>query len=76
MDFFIPHIAASSDVSQVRAAIAEWERHTCIRFRPRNGDRAFLYFKNGRGCSSYVGFRNVGYQPIGLSQGCRVVSLV
>lgn len=53
----------------INAAIADYHRYTCIRFKKRTDQRAFIYFFRGPGCSSPVGFR--GFRnSISLADGC------
>merc|ERR550525_2120171 len=42
---------------------------TCIRFRPRTSESAYLYLMKGSGCSSTVG-RTGSRQTVSLGQGC------
>jgi len=55
---------------QIWKAIAEYHKHTCIRFRRwKTGDKAYLSFYKGGGCSSPVGYwRRVN--RISLASGC------
>ena len=54
---------------RITAAIAHWETNTALRFLPRTTQSDYVYFKNGGGCSSYVG-RIGGRQDITLANGC------
>ncbi|WP_170837058.1 M12 family metallopeptidase [Aquimarina amphilecti] len=55
--------------SRITNAIAHWESKTALRFEPRTNQSSYVYFKNGSGCSSYVG-RIGGRQDITLANGC------
>ncbi|WP_298546838.1 M12 family metallopeptidase [uncultured Aquimarina sp.] len=55
--------------SRITNAIAHWESKTSLRFVPRTSQSNYVYFKNGSGCSSYVG-RIGGRQDITLANGC------
>ena len=57
-------------VALVREAMAEWMRHTCIKFVPRTSEKDYVLFHYHRGCTSDVGFRGVGQQVITLDHGC------
>lgn len=53
----------------INDAIADYHKYTCIRFKKRSNERAFIYFFRGPGCSSPVGFR--GFRnSISLADGC------
>lgn len=54
----------------VEKAARDYEQYTCIRLRPRRGERAYLRFYAGGGCSSPVGYRG-GQNSISLPRGCR-----
>ncbi|KAM7433977.1 hypothetical protein ABFA07_015862 [Porites harrisoni] len=62
----------SKEVEAVGAIIAgmlEWTRKTCIRFKRRTNETAYVNFKLGSGCSSNVG-RLGRRQDINLARGC------
>jgi len=64
------NIARSSKAKNaIMAAIADYQRYTCLRFVPWNGHRDYFYFYQGRGCSSPVG-RWGGRATISLASGC------
>jgi astacin len=61
--------------SRVHDAIAHWEEHTIIRFIERTTANAsdhpnYILFRPSSGCSSYVGMRGWGMQPINLASAC------
>ena len=59
-----------SGQERVTAAIAHWEANTVIRFRKKvDGDRNFVRFEGGAGCSSAVGCRG-GEQKVTLGDAC------
>ncbi|WP_234424313.1 M12 family metallopeptidase [Aquimarina sp. Aq107] len=55
--------------SRIIDAIAHWESITSLRFIKRTDQKDYIYFKNGSGCSSFVG-RIGGRQDITLENGC------
>ncbi|WP_103071236.1 M12 family metallopeptidase [Aquimarina sediminis] len=55
--------------ARVTDAIAHWEAKTSLKFVRRTNQSAYIYFKSGNGCSSYVG-RTGGRQDINLASGC------
>ena len=63
--------------AMINAAIAEYHKYTCIRFKKRKsgwflgggGERDYLYFYTGNGCSSPVG-RYGGRAQISLHRDC------
>jgi len=56
-------------MAAIRAGMSEWTTKTCIRFKRRTNEAAYVYFRYGSGCSSYVG--RIGRpQPITLARGC------
>ncbi|XP_057297332.1 zinc metalloproteinase nas-4-like [Hydractinia symbiolongicarpus] len=61
--------------SVVYAAIAEFKKYTCIKFRPKTSrDRNYVQFMHGGGCSSMIG-RTGGRQQISLASGCLVTGI-
>ncbi|XP_073252475.1 zinc metalloproteinase nas-15-like isoform X2 [Porites lutea] len=59
----------SSAMSAIRAGMNEWTNKTCIRFKRRGNETAYVNFVNGRGCYSYVG-RIGRRQDITLARRC------
>ncbi|XP_020619036.1 zinc metalloproteinase nas-15-like isoform X1 [Orbicella faveolata] len=59
----------SRAVSAIRAGIQEWSSKTCIRFKKKARESAYIRFKSGSGCASYVG-RTGRQQDIFLASGC------
>ncbi|WP_405207765.1 M12 family metallopeptidase [Aquimarina sp. LLG6339-5] len=55
--------------ARITNAIAHWESKTALRFESRTNQSNYVYFKNGSGCSSYVGLIG-GRQDITLANGC------
>ncbi|KAM7433978.1 hypothetical protein ABFA07_015863 [Porites harrisoni] len=53
----------------IRQGMTEWSSKTCIRFKKRTNERAYVKFKLGSGCSSHVGRRG-WRQDINLARGC------
>jgi len=71
------------DKTQIYAAMKEWQSKTCLRFEPysdslrrRLGHKNQIFFRNGGGCSSYVGMINTGPQAVTLAMGCRIKSII
>ncbi|CAG5136844.1 unnamed protein product, partial [Candidula unifasciata] len=60
----------------IRRAMTEWERYTCMRFRPAvKTDRNSVRFQNGVGCNSQLGMVG-GVQSLNLqAPGCRYKGL-
>ncbi|XP_069979034.1 protein SpAN isoform X3 [Penaeus vannamei] len=77
----VPYRFADDEVSQaaVRAGIAHWEQHTCIRFeQTTNINQPHLKFQKDIGCWSYVGYLS-GYttgQGISIGDGCSSLGIV
>jgi len=55
--------------SAIQAAINDYHKYTCLRFRPRNGDSNYISFYRGGGCSSPVGMQRGGNR-VSLASGC------
>jgi len=53
----------------VQAAIKEYEKYTCLRFKRRTTETTYMLFFSGGGCWSYVGM-SYGVNQISLSRGC------
>lgn len=70
-----PNTFSSAQITQINQAITDWNRETCLNFRPRNGEAAAVRFVNGQGCSSFVG-RVGNVQPISLANGCRIKRII
>lgn len=70
-------VFGASDTAKIKSAMADWQRYTCIRFRPANSnDDNKIHFDNGKGCYSYVGMTRTGSQKIGLAPGCRYKGII
>ncbi|XP_064646669.1 zinc metalloproteinase nas-13-like [Lineus longissimus] len=70
------NIFSYSDRSVITAAINDYHRYTCIRFRAATSrDRNKISIQSGSGCSSYVGMIG-GTQPVSLASGCRIKGIV
>jgi len=62
----------SSAVRQINLAIADYHRYTCLRFKKRTTESAYLYLQGGGGCSSPVGYNSWRkVNKITLGRGCR-----
>jgi len=66
---------SSSDRQQIQYAIDDWQRNTCLRFKPRTNERNYVAIVDGGGCSSYVGMIG-GAQRLTLARGCRTKSVI
>ncbi|KAK7090445.1 zinc metalloproteinase nas-13-like [Littorina saxatilis] len=75
-EFVLSHFN-QDEVYYIKAAMAKWEEHTCLKFRPHRGSRENrIRFQNGNGCNSLLGMAKIGAQPINLqSPGCRYSGL-
>ncbi|XP_070200448.1 blastula protease 10-like [Littorina saxatilis] len=61
------------NLSALKQAMADWERHTCIRFlpaSPNTRDKLLITEGNGVVCASYLGSK-VGEQELVLGRQCR-----
>ncbi|XP_076458523.1 zinc metalloproteinase nas-14-like [Babylonia areolata] len=66
----------SYQTGQIRAAVNDWQRYTCLTFRTASyNDRNKIRFQNGGGCYSRVGMVG-GRQEIGLAGGCRIKRII
>ncbi|KAK7478304.1 hypothetical protein BaRGS_00030456, partial [Batillaria attramentaria] len=77
----VPYQFARGDFSDkeqymIKQALTEWERYTCMKFRPAmSADSNILRFQNGASCSSQVGMVG-GVQLLNLDvAGCRFKGL-
>ncbi|KAL9973970.1 hypothetical protein ACROYT_G020497 [Oculina patagonica] len=59
----------SRAVAAISAGMAEWTSKTCVRFKRRSREAAYIRFRLGSGCASYVG-RTGSRQDIFLASGC------
>ncbi|KAL9973971.1 hypothetical protein ACROYT_G020498 [Oculina patagonica] len=66
---------SSRAVAAVRAGMAEWTSKTCIRFKRRTNEQAYVRFRSGSGCASFVGRTGSG-QDIWLAPGCLTRGIV
>ncbi|KAL4220458.1 hypothetical protein ACF0H5_020859 [Mactra antiquata] len=64
------------ELYMINSAMTEWERYTCLSFRPSNrNDRNIVRFQNGLGCNSQLGMVG-GEQALNLDKnGCRYKGL-
>merc|ERR1712046_58713 len=60
----IENSIGSAGRSAIMAAIADYHRYTCLRFRPRNRDSNYISFYRGGGCSSPVGITAQLHLPL------------
>ena len=55
--------------SVIAKAMKQYHLKTCIKFKPRTNERAYLHIMKGSGCSSSVG-RTGSVQSVSLGSGC------
>ncbi|CAG7700787.1 unnamed protein product [Allacma fusca] len=67
--YFISSQFSSAERSVIARAFLEYQRQTCIVFRPRTTERDYIHIVKGSGCSSQVG-RTGGGQAVTLGDGC------
>ncbi|XP_062596522.1 zinc metalloproteinase nas-13-like [Saccostrea cucullata] len=70
-----PNTFSQAELDQINLAIGDWNRETCVVFRPRREESRAVRFQNGDGCSSFVGMAG-NVQPISLARGCRIRRIV
>jgi len=68
--YYIDGSIGSGGRSAIAAAIADYHRHTCIRFHQRRSESAYIKFYRGNGCSSPVGYRYGRVNTVSLASGC------
>eukprot|EP00795_Rhopilema_esculentum_P010344 gene10344-19041_t len=61
--------SSSTAMSAINAAIADYQRLTCLRFVRRTNEPGYLHFYKGGGCSSPVGYYRRANR-ISLASGC------
>jgi len=70
----IPYVFARSfnqaGRNMVYRAIKEYQKYTCVKFKPRTNERDYAMFYHGGGCSSMIGRQGRGRQLISLAAGC------
>ncbi|KAK3603704.1 hypothetical protein CHS0354_023310 [Potamilus streckersoni] len=69
---FVSNHFSLKEQYMIRQAMTEWERYTCLKFRPATStDQNLVRFQNGQGCNSQLGMSG-GQQSLNLDQnGCR-----
>lgn len=67
---------SSSGARAIQAAIAQYHKHTCIRFKKRTNEWNYISFYRGTGCSSPVGKRFLGANSISLGNGCYQIGTI
>jgi hypothetical protein len=72
-DATIPYVISSEFSQHERSVIAKamqnYHAKTCVRFRPRTSEKAYIHIMKGSGCSSSVG-RTGSRQTVSLGNGC------
>lgn len=70
----LPYVIDSSLGASARKvidkAIADYQKFTCIRFKKRTRESAYLKFYKGKGCSSLIGYRAGRVNHVSLGPGC------
>jgi len=78
-DATIPYVISSSFSKNERSVIAKamkaYHEKTCIRFKPRTSERAYIHIMKGNGCSSSIG-RTGSKQSVSLGTGCVYAGIV
>jgi len=70
------HLSRSRKAQQaIERSIQDYHKFTCIRFKRRSGERAYIHFQTGGGCSSPVG-KTGGQNTVTLADGCLAKSTV
>ena len=67
--YIISSVFSQHERSVIAKAMKEYHDKTCIRFRPRTNEKAFIHIMKGNGCSSSVG-RTGSQQTVSLGNGC------
>ncbi|XP_059150003.1 protein SpAN-like isoform X2 [Physella acuta] len=65
----------SDSMKFIRQAMDEWEKYTCLSFRPSTTNQNRIQFRDGGGCYSQLGMQNTT-QPIALAPGCRTPGII
>jgi len=65
---FAPGFNAAAKAA-VTAAIADYQKYSCVRYVPRTNEKDYVQYIVDDGCYSYVG-RSGGKQPISIGHGC------
>jgi len=75
----IPYLISSQFSQYERSVIAKamknYHDKTCIRFKPRTSETAYIHIMKGSGCSSSVG-RTGSSQSVSLGNGCVYTGIV
>jgi len=76
----VPYTISSSITSQGRsaiaAAIADYHKHTCLKFVKRTNQRNYLNIIRGGGCYSYIGRIDRNGQDVSIGRGCEYKGIV
>jgi len=73
--YIISSVFSQHERSVIAKAMKEYHDKTCIRFRPRTSEKAFIHIMKGNGCSSSVG-RTGSQQTVSLGNGCVYTGIV
>lgn len=61
----------------LRDTISDYEKYTCLRFKPRTNEKQYLYIIKGNGCSSPVGTRGATRSNrISIGEGCQAKATI
>lgn len=69
------NVFTAAEWQVIENAMQEWEKYTCLRFKPRTTEVDYIKYVDGSGCSSHVG-RIGRRQYVTLARGCRVNRIV
>ncbi|XP_073249502.1 meprin A subunit beta-like isoform X2 [Porites lutea] len=70
--------ALASHKKNILAAIDEFHKHTCIRFKERKNEKYWIKFSKGKGCWSYIGrlYWRRGAQELSLGRRCNKKGII
>lgn len=68
--YYIERSIGSRGRAAIAAAIADYHKHTCIRFVKRRSERNYISFYRGSGCHSPVGMSSNGPNRVSIGNGC------
>lgn len=69
-------LVSSGYMANIRAAVAEFNKYTCIKWKPRGKEKYWVRFIKGKGCWSPVGYRRKSPQLISLGVGCNQKGII
>ncbi|XP_078371948.1 uncharacterized protein LOC144655560 isoform X2 [Oculina patagonica] len=69
-------LVSAGYMANIQAAISEFEKHTCIKWKPREKEKYWVRFIKSKGCWSSVGYRRKSPQFISLGVGCNQKGII